>query len=314
MANTPIPSRAVEYSTRGTSKPREYTLTPEELEEIRQKYPATKADKNFKKPVAHNPRTDQRHQNQGEGKEMVKFKMTAEEYFAERQAGKSLEKIAEEHGVTPQTIDYHLKKWGSDGKQVEPDKTQLLREKETLPQQSVSHDMIKEYKSQLDQVKCALDESMLENERLKTELAEVKQMFDDAYQRNVNGNAKIGEHLQAIQELKAEVEHWQGEAERSVAIAGKADEQLRAELQVLQDEMNRMISERDELTAEADGLHRRMIEAMEEAAQASEELDKIREAAGQAPEPTGDVRLLDRSIADLTRARWILTRLSASGE
>jgi hypothetical protein len=348
MANTPVPSRAVEYSTRGTSKPREYMLTPEELEEIRQKYPATKRDVNFKKPVAHNPRTDQRHLNHEEDKDMGGQRTSKEgpscgltkKLFLEQIAtGETVSSIEKAWGMKYNTLYNWVKNWDcrgvtpdkareilaqlgeTSGYTTEPDKTQLLREKETLPQQSVSHDMIKEYKSQLDQVKCALDESVLENERLTTELAEVKQMFDDAYQRNMNGNAKIGQHLQAIQELKAEVEHWQGEAERSVAITDKADEQLRAELQVLQDEMNRMISERDELVAERDELYHektawteneKMLNQLVE--DLRDDIRRLREIQKQAAEPFSETQLLDRSIAELTRARKIINLLSASGE
>lgn len=281
---TPIPSRAVEYSSKGTSGLREYTLSPEELEEIRNKYPATKRDKDFKKPIVQNVLTK-------EDKEMAKFKMTADQYFAERQAGKSQEQIAEEQGVTPQAIDYHLKKWGSEGKRIEPDKTQLLQEKESRPQQPVSHDLVKEYKAQVEQLKSALDESLQENERLTTELVETKQMFDKAYQRNVNANAKIGEHLQAIQELREEVEHWREQAD----ITGKTNTQVIAEHEALQDELNRLFTERDELVAENERLKQRMHEP-------------------QLADKPNDIQLLDRSIAELTRARKIINLLSASGE
>lgn len=299
MANTPIPSRAVEYSSRGTNKPREYTLTPEELEEIRQKYPATKADKNFKKPVAHNPRTDQRHQNKEEGKDMVKFKMTAEEYFAERQTGKSLEKIAEEHGVTPQAIDYHLKKWGTDGKQVEPDKTQLLREKEVLAsEQRPSTD--------LEQ----LNKAVQEIERLTLEVTakdEVKQVL----QRRLDST-------------ESEAQQWKARTADALASRDAAENELVSlveERDDLRDEMNRMITERDELVAERDELYRektgwieneKMLNQLVE--DLRDDIRRLREIQTLAVEPVSETQLLDRSIADLTRARKIIKLLSASGE
>lgn len=273
MANTPIPSRAVEYSSKGTSGLREYTLSPEELEEIRQKYPATKADKSFKKPVAHNPRTDQKYQNQKEDKDMAKFKMTADQYFAERQAGKSQEQIAEEQGVTPQAIDYHLKKWGSDGKQAEPDKTQLLREKDVLkPDQRLSTD--------LEQLNKAVEEI----ERLSLEVSAKEEAKKVLQQR--------------LESVEHEVRQWKTRAGDAAASRDASQYELAQaidERDVMQVELNRLITERDELMAENERLERQMI-------------------TPQLADKPSETQLLDRSIADLTRARWIIGRLTASGE
>jgi hypothetical protein len=133
MANTPVPSRAVEYSTRGTSKPREYMLTPEELEEIRQKYPATKRDVNFKKPVAHNPRTDQRHLNHEEDKDMGGQRTSKEgpscgltkKLFLEQIAtGETVSSIEKAWGMKYNTLYNWVKNWDCRG--VTPDKAREI--------------------------------------------------------------------------------------------------------------------------------------------------------------------------------------------
>lgn len=295
MANTPVPSRAVEYSSSGTSGVREYTLTPEQLEEVRQKYPATKADKSFKKPVAHNPRTDQKYQNQKEDKDMAKFKMTADQYFAERQAGKSQEQIAEEQGVTPQAIDYHLKKWGSDGKQAEPDKTQLLREKDVIkPDQRLSTD--------LEQLNKAVEEI----ERLSLEVS-AKDEAKEVLQRR-------------LESAETEVKQWKVRAGDAAASRDSAQNELveaYEERDALRDELDRLITERGEMVAENERLERRMVDAQGEATRAWSEVEKLRDMLGHpmlVAEPVSETQLLDRSIAELTRARKIIKLLSASGE
>lgn len=337
MTNTPIPSRDVEYSSCGTSEVREYKLTPEQLEEVRQKYPATKADKTFKKPFVQRTKAEmsseeqrrqgnQKQLNQEEDKDMAKFKMTAEEYFAERQAGKSQEQIAEEQGVTPQAIDYHLKKWADEGKGAVLNKTQLLREKDTTPDPAVNPPDVEllvmakreivEVRVELATLKDDLLTIVQERDQLTTELAEAKRMFDDAYQRNLASNAKIGEHLQAIQELKTEVEHWQDQATNAVALAGSVNEQIATERDDLQAELNRMIAERDDLDQEKTGWieNERILNHLVEQLRSDLRDSRTNPFAFASPTPISEVQLLDRSIADLTRARWILNRLTASGE
>lgn len=354
MANTPIPSRAVEYGSRGTGKSREYTLSPEELEEIRQKYPATKADREFKKPVVQRTKEDlasekqrlasKEHQIQEEeddmsgqrtSKEGPSCGLTKKVFLEQIAAGETVASIEKAWGMKYNTLYNWVKNWDCRGitpgnarellammgdgvKTIEPDKTQLLREKEVVPASSQSAEVdllvaakkeIAEVRAELQMVKDDFLTIVDERDQLRTELAEVKEMFDKAYQRNVNGNAKIGEHLQAIQELREEVEHWRGQADS----AGKTNTQLIVERETaqkelvraveendrLRDEINRMITERDELMAENDRLESQMVASRVEP---------------QLADKPNEVQLLDRSIADLTRARWILNRLTASGE
>ncbi|MEK5235446.1 zinc-finger domain-containing protein [Paenibacillus sp. FSL L8-0470] len=228
-----------------------------------------------------------------------KFTLSAEEYFAERHAGKSIARIAKEQGVSEATIYNHMNKWAEEGKGAEPDKTQLLPEKETLPPDPLP-EMYKMAKQEIEQ--------------LTHELAEAKQMFDEAYQRNMASNAKIGEHLQAIQELREEVEYWRGQADNAGALAGKAAEESMTKIGRLHTEIDSLVTGNNQLQEE---LHRLITERdawTEEEEILLAEIAELREAAGRVPEPASEVHLLDRSIAELTRARWILNRLAASGE
>lgn len=340
MANTPIPSRAIEYSSTGTGGLREYTLTPEQLEEIRQKYPATKRDKTFKKPVAHNPREDmsseeqrrranQRYQNQEEdddmggqrtSKEGPSCGLTKQVFIEQIASGETVASVEKAWGMKFNTLSFWVKKWELKG--INAAKAQellsgnsstsnLLREKEIAPAsgQSAEVDLLVAAKKEIAEVRAELQKLKPEYLALEDELARIKKMFDETYRRDLDSTAKIGEHLQAIYELREEVEHWRGQADN----AGKTNTQLVAERESaqkelvraveendrLRDEINRMITERDELMAENDRLESQMVASRVEP---------------QLADKPSEVQLLDRSIADLTRARWILNRLTASGE
>lgn len=100
----------MELAAGGQGEIKKYTLSESELEEIRKKYPAPKKEA-FKVLIP------MENYNKSKGDSgMVKFKLTADQYFAERTAGKSLEQIAKENGVTAAAIDYHLGKWAKEGK------------------------------------------------------------------------------------------------------------------------------------------------------------------------------------------------------
>lgn len=291
MGNTPVPSRAVEYSSTGASGVREYKLTPEQLEEVRQKYPATARDKKFVKPIVQNTLT------KGE-KRMGKFTMTEAEFEAARASGKTIAKIAEEQDVAEATVYNSIKRWEAAGnKNPEHVEQKLLREKETV---------------------CAtdgqqLDKAIHEIERLTTEVAAKEEV-----------NAVLQRRLESFEEQrlkwKAQVENASKQSER--ANDGLAERLSNAEMErdVLQAEINRIISERDELVNEIDELHRertgwneneRILNHLVE--QLRSDLQKLQIEPQLADKPS-EVQLLDRSIADLTRAKWILKRLTASGE
>jgi hypothetical protein len=326
MANTPIPNRAVEYSGYGTSGVREYTLTPEELEEIRQKYPATIRDVNFKKPVAHNPRTDQRHLNHEEEKDMGGQRTSKEgpscgltkKLFLEQIAtGETVSSIEKAWGMKYNTLYNWVKNWDcrgvtpdkareilaqlgeASGYATEPDKTLLLREKEVLAsEQRPSTD--------LEQ----LNKAVQEIERLTLEVTakdEVKQVL----QRRLDST-------------ESEAQQWKARTADALASRDAAENELVSlveERDDLRDEMNRMITERDELVAERDELYREKTGWIENekvlnhlVEDLRSDLRNLREIQTLVAEPASETQLLDRSIAELTRARKIIKLLSASGE
>ncbi|NQX45328.1 hypothetical protein HQN87_08285 [Paenibacillus tritici] len=311
-SRTSIPSRDIEYKSYGSGTVREYKLSPEQLEEVRQKYPATKQDKQFVKPIVQNTPV------KGE-KRMGKFMMTEAEFKAARADGKTIAQIAQEQDVAEATIYKHMSKWAET-----PKETQLLREKEALPPQvpvglpemykraqqeieelkaalsvtqPISHDMIKSYKAEAEHWKAqateavalagkAAEESAAKIERMKANL----RAGTDARNAAEDELVKVTDECNSLRDRLEQSGWYREAAERDI-------ERLTSENGQLQEELNRMITERDDLMAENDRLS-----------------DLLRTANRTVPEPASEVHLLDRSIADLTRARWILDRLSASGE
>lgn len=258
-------------------------LSPEELEEIRQKYPATKADKAFKKPIEIKPRPKG-------GNDMAKFTLTEEKFNAERAAGKSVAKIAKEQGVSEATIYNHVSKWTEARK---PGQEKLLREKDVSPgadpkvelldkaekeierlttENQDLRDRVEVLKADITVLVTENDQSAtlcrtLEEERDELEVSrdDYKQMYERSYDRDTTANKKIGEHLETINSLR----------ENS-----------------------------DSLIAENNRLSDRIVE-LEELVFQQETVKAV---------PDSEVQRLDSAIQDLTRARWILNRLSASGE
>lgn len=285
-SRTSIPSRAIEHRSYGTGTVREYKLTPEELEEVRQKYPASTQDKKFVKPIVQNT------PDKGE-KRMGKFTMTEAEFKAARISGKTIAKIAEEQDVAEATVYKQMSKWAAEEK---PEKTQLLREKEVLPP-----------------VPSPSDKALHEVERLTAEL-----------NAKIRSNDLLRQQLLSTEEAVAK---WKAQAENATVQAKRENDRLAERLSnagmerdVLQAELNRMITERDELVAEIDELNReksgwieneRILNHLVE--QLRSDLQK-RQIDPQLADKPSEVHLLDRSIAELTRAKWILNQLSASGQ
>jgi RNA polymerase sigma factor (sigma-70 family) len=211
---------------------------------------------------------------------MAKFTMTAEAYFAERHSGKTIAQIAREQGVTEATIYNHMNKWAEEGK-VEGDveksseeSQKLLHEKEKVPPADAQQ----------------LDKAIHEIERLTAQIFGLEES---------NGY------------LKKEVERWKSKANETVTLSGQASEDLIAERDSVQKELIRAIEENDRLKDEIN----RMITERDELVRENDRLNELLLSAAQAkPEPVTEVNLLDRSIAELNRAKWILNRLSTSGE
>jgi transposase-like protein len=360
MGNTPVPSRVIEYSSTGSGGVREYKLSPEELEEVRQKYPATKADKSFVKPVAHNPNADRlppKQQNQitEEDKDMggrpekqgPNNGLTKQVFLEQIVAGETVASIEKAWGMKYNTLAFWVKKWdcrgitpqnaqellammGEGAKAIDtPKETQLLREKEALPlqpavnlpemykkalqeieelkaalsaTQPISHDMLKGYKAEAERWKAQATEAVA----LAGKAAEESMAKIDQLQAARRGEATKNDELRAELDQTITVrDEYKRSYEEQFAFAQayfKQAEDLKAENGQLQEELNRLITERDEMQAHNDRLN----DMLDEAARESMAL--------RPTEPASEVQLLDRSIAELTRAKWILGRLSASGE
>ncbi|MDF9845188.1 MULTISPECIES: hypothetical protein [unclassified Paenibacillus] len=282
QSGTPIPNRAVEHQSYGTGSVKEYTLTPEQLEEIRQKYPVTKRDKKFKAPIEIKTKLQ-------EEKRMGKFTMTEAEFKAARESGKTIAQIAKEQDVTEVTVYNSMRRWEASEKGQNEQK--LLREKDAAPPADTQQ----------------LDKAIHEIERLTLEVA---------------AKGEANKILQArLESAETEEKKWKEQAGSVAAARDSAQEELveaYEERDMLRDEINRMITERDELVAENDRLERRMVEAQGEATRAWSEVEELRDTLGhpmlaEVHKPSESV-VLDTAIADLTRARWILNRLTASGE
>lgn len=81
-----------------------------------------------------------------------KFKLTAEEYFAERQSGKTIAQIAKEQGVSEATIYNHMDKWAKEGKKSEPSTGKpMLREKSVRPNDTVKAEVYQQTSEMLQQ-------------------------------------------------------------------------------------------------------------------------------------------------------------------
>lgn len=236
-------------------------LTPEELEEIRRKYPATKRDKAFKKPVEIKTRP------KGDNDmAKAKFNLTEKKFNTERSSGKTIGRIAEEQGVSEATIYNHISKWAEARK---PAQQKLLREKDVSPASDPKAEL--------------LDKAEKEIERLTTE------------------NQRLDQRMVSAQNEATKA--W-AEVERLRDKQDESDRQWAKHNEIVQIKNKELVKERDDLIAENNCLTDRIAELEEHVFQ---------------PEPVNatpisEVQRLDTAIQDLTRARWILNRLSASGE
>ncbi|CQR51458.1 hypothetical protein [Paenibacillus riograndensis] len=330
-SGTSIPNQAIEYKSYGSGTVREYTLTPEELEEVRQKYPATKRDKAFKKPVAHNPREDrfppkQQSQNTEEEQNMTGQRMSKEgpssgltkQIFLEQIAsGETVASVEKAWGMKYNTLSFWVKKWDLRGINAvkaqellageSPRETQLLREKEALP--PVGHQA-----GEVERLKAEVEHWKVQAAGWKKEKDAACEWGEEQRKKAVEAVALAGK---AAEESMAKIERLTAARDGAIAAREAAEldleqtetrcsqyaqsiDQLATECDGLQEEVNRLITERDDLVAEVEDLR--------------DDIRRLREIQTLAAAPASDVHLLDRSIADLTRAKWILNRLTASGE
>ncbi|MET1173792.1 hypothetical protein [Paenibacillus amylolyticus] len=234
-------------------------LSPEELEEIRQKYPATKADKAFKKPIEIKTRP------KGDN-DMAKFTLTEKQFNAERAVGKSIAKIAKEQGVSEATIYNHVSKWADARK---PGQEKLLREKDVSPAADTKAEL-------LDKAEKEIERLTVENQQLQDKLK--------------SGEEERVDLVNEVTQFKIDIDWLEGE---------KQQEFLKWQSQVTS-----LMSEKEEWLADNVRLEEKVLEL--------ERLISQHNIVNTVPD--SEVQRLDSAIQDLTRARWILNRLAASGE
>ncbi|WP_235775466.1 DUF3310 domain-containing protein [Paenibacillus sinensis] len=324
---TPIPRRDLEHeAATGPSQVVEYTLSPEELAEIRAKYPATPRDKKFKPPIEIKTKPK-------EGlNEMAKFKMSAEEYFAERATGKTLAQIAKEQGVSEVTVYNHMDKWAKEGKvprQVEEPKP--LREKDTEQRPATelmdkAEREIERLTSELEQVKA---ERSSEVSRLIAERDGMQKDRDQMSQEVSRLTRERGVLAAETQRLNGEVEHWKAHATETLALSGQASEHLQAEIERLTAERDELLSHIAELETEQVPVTATLISdpvnhPAHYTAGAIECIDAIEAAtaqlSGKEAYSTGQIIKyvwrwrMKGGAEDLQKARWYLDRLIGATE
>lgn len=338
---TPIPRRDLEHeAATGPSQVVEYILSPEELAEIRAKYPATPRDKKFKPPIEIKTKPK-------EGlNDMAKFKMSAEEYFAERATGKTLAQIAKEQGVSEVTVYNHMDKWTKEGKVPGPvEEPKPLREKDTEQHPATElqlPDMAEREIERLISEVAKLGTKLAAKEEAKEAVLRRLKAAEDSAANWSAGTSELQARVKQleserdalaseIERLTGEVEHWKAQAAETVALSGQASAQLIAERDALASELERWKERTADARASRDAAEAELAELSEsyellledqtkwrerEAALKGhiEGLEKIQAAQNletftvYTPEPT-ETQVLDSAIDQLTRARRIVKAL-----
>ncbi|WP_028592605.1 hypothetical protein [Paenibacillus massiliensis] len=170
-----IPKRENELRASGPSPVIVTQLTPEELAEVRRKYPANNKDKSFQKPIEIKPRP------KGE-EDMPRGRKKAESTLPLREKA-----VTEQKSVSQELLD------------------KAIEEIERLMAQLQTAD------TEIKRLTMAVIETENERDSFRTELAEArearleyKRMFEGSYELGQNQIAKISEHLNRIKDLEAE--------------------------------------------------------------------------------------------------------------
>ncbi|OMF98194.1 hypothetical protein BK147_11275 [Paenibacillus sp. FSL R7-0337] len=222
---------------------------------------------------------------------MGKFTLTKEEFKAARADGKTIAQIAKEQDVAEATVYKHMTKWTE-----EPSETQLLREKEALPVDQQAGE-IKRLKAEVEHWKAQATEVVtLAGKAAEETMAKIEQL-QAARRGEAAKNDELRLELDQAVAVRETAELDLGLAETRCDQYVETIDQLATQCDGLQEELNRLITERDDLVAEVDDLR--------------DDIRRLREIQAVSAAPPSDVNLLDRGIADLTRAKWILDRLNA---
>lgn len=225
---------------------------------------------------------------------MAKFTLTEEQFNAERASGKSIAKIAKEQGVSEATIYNHVSKWTDARK---PGQEKLLREKNVSPPGPPSAELLNKAEKEIERL---TTENQQLQDKLKSSEEERVELVNEVTQFKIDIDWIEGEKQKEINRLDQRMVSAQNQATKAWAEV----EQLRDKNDQYAATINEMREDRVSLVAENTHLADRIYELKEQLEQ-QQTVNAV---------PDTEVQRLDTAIQDLTRARWILNRLSASGE
>ncbi len=201
MANTPIPRTATEMAVRPCSDMEEYTLSPEALEEIRKKYPKPENTKRPKTPIEIKPGGAKRMAKEGPDSGLTK-----KVFLEERAKGASISAIERNWEMKYNTLPDWVKKWGVQG--ISPEEAKRILsgvEEEPAPPVTPGKNEEQDTQKRINDLISERNLLVADNRDLHTRLAEASSRATDATKREREANAKVGEYLQAIQELQERV-------------------------------------------------------------------------------------------------------------
>lgn len=217
--------------------------------------------------------------------------LTEKQFNAERSSGKTIGRIAEEQGVSEATIYNHISKWAEARK---PAQQKLLREKDVSPAADPKAEL--------------LDKAEKEIERLTTENQRYDQRMVSAQNEATKAWAEV-ERLRDKNDQSAalcrELEEEKNEYKRMFESGYKLTQDQIAKISEHLETINVLRESNGALIAENSRLVDRIADLLDAQLSQQKPVSAV---------PDTEVQRLDSAIQDLTRARWILNRLSASGE
>lgn len=236
-----------------------------------------------------------------EDKPMTKFKMTEEQFNAERASGKSVAQIAKEQGVTEVTVYNHISKWADSRK---PGKEKLLREKNVSPPGPPSEELLLKAEKEIERLTTEVTELLERQERLKADITVLTENNDQSAALCREHEEETRRLDQRMMAAHSEATKAWAEVERLRDKMDESDRQWREQIENRTEKNMELVRERNDLLHEINRLTDQIADLEEQLSQ-QEPVNAV---------PDTEVHRLESAIQDLTRARWILKRLSASGE
>lgn len=223
----------------------------------------------------------------------AKFNLTEEQFNAERASGKSVALIAKEQGVTEVTVYNHVSKWADARK---PGQEKLLREKDVSPTADPKVEL-------LDKAEKEIERLTVENQRLNERMVSAQNEATKAWAEVEQLRDKNDQYAALCKELEDD----KNEYKRMFESGYKLGQDQIAKISEHLETINSLREMGDNLIAE----NNRLMDRIKELKELKEQISH-QEPVNAVPD--SEVQRLDSAIQDLTRARWILNRLSASGE